>query len=160
MSICLPYNCFLFVSCLWENKKKCPADKIYKNLFGLHKTQFLLLLCYLCCTFQINKNGCVTFTFKMSTFRKPKSQITFKQIMPGDKLFLNAKVKEYGTGKFSVIFRNTCYYIIRLYFLQCCNREHFLTGISHPQGNVMLLESCPLLTRPRFMIKDQMWREK
>ncbi|XP_070762047.1 alpha-2-macroglobulin-like [Enoplosus armatus] len=48
---------------------------------------------------QTDKNGCATFTFKMSAFTKQNSVISFNLFsMPGVTRFLNAKVEEDGTG--------------------------------------------------------------
>uniref|UniRef100_A0A3Q1C540 Alpha-2-macroglobulin-like n=1 Tax=Amphiprion ocellaris TaxID=80972 RepID=A0A3Q1C540_AMPOC len=50
------------------------------------------------CTFQTNKNGCATFTFKVYSFRRLLQSFGYGRHIQEEKLILRAKVTEDGTG--------------------------------------------------------------
>uniref|UniRef100_A0AAQ5XDE7 Uncharacterized protein n=1 Tax=Amphiprion ocellaris TaxID=80972 RepID=A0AAQ5XDE7_AMPOC len=51
------------------------------------------------CTFQTNKNGCATFTFKVYSFRRLLQSFGYGRHIQEEKLILRAKVTEDGTEK-------------------------------------------------------------
>lgn len=86
------------------------------------------------CTLQTDKTGCVTFTFKLSTFTKLD-----KKVMQ-DKLVLKASMEEEGTGKSHniLILKKELDYEFNLNnmtHIHSCNKESFLTGISFNTEN-------------------------